>query len=168
MVFLGILLTAACFTGGCIFPAEHSITAIKQPPALSTGPQVNFGGTVLAVAFREDEILTTSPVAKERFLTGLTYLTHYARYNESLDYFDAALAIDQNFSGAWVAKAVAFHNMKRFDEAIACYDRALALTPGDAAIWHLKGITLLDYGKVEESEECYRRAAELDPRYGTR
>jgi tetratricopeptide (TPR) repeat protein len=71
--------------------------------------------------FREEEISTTSPVAKERFLTGLTYLTHYARYNESLDYFDAALAIDQNFSKTWVAKAVALHYMKRFDEAITCF-----------------------------------------------
>jgi tetratricopeptide (TPR) repeat protein len=168
MVFFSILLTAACFTGGCISPAEQSITAIKQPSALSNGPQVNFGGTALAIAFREDEISTTSPVAKERFLTGLTYLTRYAQYNESLVYFDAVLAIDQNFSEAWVAKAVALHNMKRFDEAITCYDRALALAPGDAAVWHLKGTTLHDYGKLEESEECYRRAAERDPRYGTR
>ena len=158
MVFFSVLLAAASFSGGCTFPSEHSIPAINQPPVISPGPQVNYGGTALAVAFRDDEISTTSPVAKERFQTGLTYLTQYARYNDSLDYFDTALTIDQNFSEAWVAKAVALHNMKRFDEAIKCYDRALDLAPGDAGVWHLKGTTLHDYGRVEESEECYRRA----------
>ena len=44
-------------------------------------------------------------MAKERFLTGLSYLTHYARYNKSLDYFDAALAIDQNFSKSMGSKS---------------------------------------------------------------
>ena len=50
MVFC-ILLTAACFNSGCIFPAEHSIPAINQSPALSPGSQINYGGTALAVAF---------------------------------------------------------------------------------------------------------------------
>ena len=167
MVLFCILLASAGFIGGCLSPAEHSVPSVDQSPALTPG-QVNYGGTALAVAFSDDEISTPSPVAKERFLTGLNYLTRYARYNASLDYFDAALAIDQNFTAAWVAKAVALHNMQRFDEAITCYDRALALAPGDAAVWHLKGTTLHDYAKVAESEECYRRAAELDSRFGTR
>ena len=163
--FLGILVIVAVITCGCTFQTEQ---VSSQPPSISPESRVNFGGTALAVAFQEDEISTSSPIAKERFLTGLTYLTQYGRYNESLRYFDEALLFDPGFSEAWLAKAVAFHNLQQYDEAIRCYDRALELAPGEAGTWHLKGVTLRNYGKGEESAECFRRAAELDPRYGTR
>lgn len=140
---------------------------IGPPLTISHESYVNSGGTALAIAFKADEISTTSPVAKERFLTGLSYSTQSARYHESLPFFDEALSLDQNFSEAWVAKAVALHNLKRFDEAIACYDRALEISPGNAQIWHLKGTTLHDYGKARESEECFGKSVELDPRYST-
>jgi tetratricopeptide (TPR) repeat protein len=167
LVFLGILVLFASLCGGCIVEDKNSLPR-NQSPADPTGSAVNSGGTAMAVAFKGDEISTTSPAARERFLTGLTYSTQYARYNESLKYFDEALAIDPDFSDAWVAKAVALHNMQRFEEAILCYNRALIISPGDAGIWHLKGVTLHDSGNTEESAACYRRAAELDPRYGTR
>jgi tetratricopeptide (TPR) repeat protein len=167
LVFFGILLFFTGLCGGCIVQDGNSLP-LNPSPADSRGSPVNSGGTAIAVAFKGDEISTDSPAAKERFLTGLTYSTRYARYNESLSYFDGALSIDQNFSQAWVAKAVALHNMKRYEDAITCYNRALFISPGDAGTWYLKGVTLHDSGNIEESAACYRRAAELDPRYGTR
>jgi hypothetical protein len=136
---------------------------IGPHPEIANSSYVSSGGTAIAIAFKADEISTTSPEAKELFIKGLTYSTQYARYNESLEFFDAALAIDRNFSEAWVAKGVALHNMKRYDEAIGNYDRALAINPGDAGTWHLKGITFRDWGKPEEAAACDRQAAELDP-----
>ncbi|MFA4876381.1 MAG: tetratricopeptide repeat protein [Methanoregula sp.] len=165
LLFFGILLLSAGLCAGCIFPHGNPS---GPAPADPNGSVVNYGGSALAVAFKGSEISTTSPEAEERFFTGLQYSTGQARYNESLGYFDEALAIDPDFSDAWVAKAVALHNMKRYDEAILCYNRALLISPGDAAIWHLKGVTLRDSGNPEESAACYRREAELDPRYGTR
>ena len=164
-IFFGLLLVFTCLTGGCFVQTENSMPSIAPPPTISHESYVNSGGTALAIAFKADEISTTSPEAKELFLTGLSYSTQNARYYESLPFFDEALSLDRNFSEAWVAKAVALHNMKRFDEAIDCYDRALQITPGDAAIWHLKGTTLRDYGNAGESADCFRKAAELDPRF---
>jgi len=135
-------------------------------PAALGDPSVHSGGSALAIAFKADEISTTSPDAKDLFLKGPTYSTQYARYNESLAFFDAALAIDQDFTEAWVARGVALHNMKRYDEAIKNYDKALAINPNDAGTWSVKAITLRDWGKPEVAAECYRRAAEIDPRYG--
>ena len=83
----------------------------------------------MAIAFKIDEISTSSPEAKDMFIKGLTYSTQYAQYNESLSYFDAALVIDPGFIEAWVAKGVALHNLKRYDEAIKNYDKALAINP---------------------------------------
>ncbi len=166
LIVFGILLIAIAITGGCIFQTENPVPLINPPPSISIEPDVHTGGTALAIAFKGDEISTKSPEAKERFIKGLTYMGQYARYNESLEYFDVALAIDQNFSEAWLAKAVAYHNMKQYDDAIRCYDKALELSPGDAGTWSLKAVTLRDSGKVNESAECFRRANELDPRYG--
>jgi tetratricopeptide (TPR) repeat protein len=168
MVFTSILLILTSLISGCIFQTENSLPAVSQAPPISTGSSVNFGGTVIAIAFKADEISTSFPEAKEQFLKGLTYLSQYGRYNESLIYFDKAIDIDQHFYEAWVAKGVAFHNMKLYNESITCYDKALDLNPRNAEIWHLKGVTFNDWGKTDEAAESNRRAAEFDPRYETR
>jgi tetratricopeptide (TPR) repeat protein len=167
VIFPGIFLILTCLAGGCMLQTENPLPVISPQPGISSESYGNSGGTALAVAFKTDQISTKSPQAKERFLNGLSLSTRYARYNESLEYFEEALAIDPGFSEAWVAKAVALHNMKRYAEAIGCYDTALELAPRDAGTWHLKGVTLHDYGMPEESADCYRKAAEIDPSYRT-
>jgi hypothetical protein len=165
MIFFSIICVSLIMTAGCISQIANPLPMTSPPPPIYGDQQMNYSGSTLAIAFRSDEISTTSPEAKELFTKGLTYSTQYARYNESLGYFDAALAIDQNFTEAWVAKGVALHNMARYDEAIENYNKALTLSPSDAGIWHIKGITLKDSGKPEEAKACNRRAAEIDPRY---
>jgi tetratricopeptide (TPR) repeat protein len=168
MIFISSLFVSLILTAGCISQTANPLPMASLPSPTSGEPQIHYGGSALAIAFRSDEISTSSPEAKELFIKGLTYSTQYARYNDSLAFFDAALAIDRNFSEAWVAKGVALHNMKRYDEAIENYDKALTFSPTDAGIWHVKGITLREWGKPEEAKECNRRAAEIDPRYGSR
>ncbi len=138
---------------------------IGPPPTIADTSFVNSDGTSIAIAFKSDEITTTSPEAKDLFFKGLTYSTQYARYNDSLEFFDKALALDQNFTAAWVAKGVALHNMKRYDEAINCYDEAFEINPEDAGIWSVKCITLRDSGKSAGVGECNPMAGEQNPGY---
>ena len=159
VVFLSILFVFLIMVAGCV-----SQTTNPLPPAPGN-PSVQSGGSALAIAFKTDEISTTSPEAKEQFIKGLTYSTQYARYNDSLAFFDAALALDRNFSQAWIAKGVALHNMKRYDEAIDSYDMALVINPGDAGTWSVKCITLRDSGKTTETAECNQRAGENNAGY---
>jgi Flp pilus assembly protein TadD len=168
MIFTSILFVSLILISGCVSQTVNPLPMTGPQPPAPGDSSVHSGGTAIAIAFKTDEISTTYPEAKELFLKGLTYSTQYARYNDSLAFFDAALAIDRNFSEAWVAKGVALHNMKRYDEAIENYDKALTFSPTDAGIWHVKGITLREWGKPEEAKECNRRAAEIDPRYGSR
>lgn len=165
MVFISILSIALLLISGCVSQTTNPPPITGPQPPAPGDPSVYSGGSALAIAFKADEISTTSPEAKEMFLKGLTYSTQYARYNESLAFFGAALSINQNFTEAWVARGVALHNMKRYDEAVKNYDRALALRPRDAGTWSVKAIALRDWGKLGESAECNRRAGELDPRY---
>jgi len=159
-----LVLLFIFFTTGCLslagFPADQSDLTSSG----AGGSLVGSGGSAIAIAVNQNDI-TTSPEAKELFMKGLTLSTQQARYNASLEYFDRALALDQNFTAAWYAKGVALHNMKQYDEAILCYDRALAIDPGDAGAWSLKATTLRDMGRLNESAECFRKAHELDPRY---
>ena len=157
-----ILLVLAAVVGGCTTGTGNSATLTDQPDTIAP---VSYGGRAIAIAVDVDEITTRSPEAKQFFLTGLTSSTEYARYNESLKYFDAAIAIDRNFTEAWYAKGVALHNLKRYDEAVLCYDKALALDPQNAAVWSLKAAAFTDSGRQDEAAECYRRAAAIDSRY---
>lgn len=147
---------------GCISQTVSPLSMTDPPPTVPNDSFVYSGGSGLPIAFRTDEISTTSPEAKEQFLKGLTYSTQYARYNDSLAFFDAALALDRNFSEAWTAKGVALHNLKRYDEAIASYDMALAINTGDEGTWSVKCITIRDSGKTAKAEECNQRAGRYD------
>lgn len=169
MTVIIILFVVSCFTCGCISTTISPPPLSGPPPVIPGGPVTDYGGSAIAISFKNDEISTSSPEAKELFTRGLANLTQYGQYNESLHYFDAALAIDPDFTEAWIAKGVALHNLKRYDAAIACYNKSLEiLDPPDAGTWHLKGMAFRDWGKYEEAAECNRRAAELDPRYGNR
>jgi tetratricopeptide (TPR) repeat protein len=159
------VLVLSCLLGGCIAGSGTSPVAPVPMPGDPLDPLAHTGGTGLVIAFGGDNFSTSSPEALELFKKGLTSATQYARYSEGLGYYDKALAIDRNFSEAWVAKGVALNNLGRYNEAIDSFDRSLALDPGNAAAWHLKSVTLMNAGRVEEVALCRQRAAELDPRY---
>ena len=162
---ISVLFVSLIIATGCISQDASPSPVTSPPSGAPAGSFVPPGGSSIAIAFKTDEISTTSPEAKEQFIKGLTYSTQYARYNESLVFFDAALAIDQNFSEAWIAKGVALHNMKRYDEAIKNYDMALEIDPDDAGVWSVRAMTFMDWGKTAEAAESSRKAAELDPGY---
>jgi len=165
MIFAATILVFVLAAAGCIAMTGNPVPVASPPPSAPKGTPVSFGGSAIAIGFKADEISTSSPEAKALFIKGLTALSQYAQYNESLAYFDQAIAIDRTFSEAWVAKGVALHNLKRYADAEGCYDRALAINPQDAGTWHLRGMAFRDEGWPEEAAECDRKAAELDPRY---
>jgi hypothetical protein len=104
VLVISIFLVVTCLTGGCV---SHTINPQPLPgplPAAPGEPVTNYGGTGIVISFKGDEISTSYTEAKDLFIKGLTNLTQYGQYNESLHYFDAALAIDRNFTEAWDSK----------------------------------------------------------------
>jgi tetratricopeptide (TPR) repeat protein len=151
MVWISIFLVLVLLASGCT-----SRTGDQTVPP-GTGPDSTYTGSGgrIALAVSTDGISTSFPEARELFIKGLAASTQYARYNESLEYFDQALRIDQNFSEAWYAKGVALHNMKRYDEAIHCYNRALAIDPGNAAVLSLKKAAQVDWERRNASAKGF-------------
>ena len=154
LFFMGIFLVLLLLTSGCIRGTGEK-TVPRPPPPPGTGPDGAYAGSGerIALAVSTDGISTSSPEARELFFKGLTASTQYARYNESLDYFDRALVQDQNFSEAWYAKGVALHNMMRYDEAIYCYTRALAIDPENGAVKSLKEAAQAGLARRNTSEK---------------
>ena len=157
LFFMGIFLVLLLLTSGCIRGTGDQIVP-RPPPPPGTGPDGVYAGSGerIALAVSTDGISTSSPEARELFFKGLTASTQYARYNESLDYFDRALVLDQNFSEAWYAKGVALHNMMRYDEAIYCYTRALAIDPENGAVQSLKEAARAGLVRQNTSEKTVR------------
>ncbi len=155
MVWISIFLVLVLLASGCMGGTGDQTVL---PPPQGTGPDsaYTWSGRSIALAFSTDGISTSSPQAREWFFKGLAASTQYARYNESLDYFDQALRIDQNFSEAWYAKGVALHNMMRYDEAIQCYNRALAIDPGNAAVLSLKKAAQVDWERRNASVKGFQ------------
>jgi tetratricopeptide (TPR) repeat protein len=148
--FMGIFLALVLLTSGC---TGRTGDQTPPPPPPGTGPDsaYTWSGRSIALAVSTDGISTASPEARELFIKGLTASSQYARYNESLEYFDHALMLDQNFTEAWYARGVVLHNMMRYDEAIQCYTRALAIDPGNAVVVSLKKAAQADWERRNES-----------------
>ncbi|MFA5221997.1 MAG: DUF3821 domain-containing protein, partial [Methanoregula sp.] len=164
--FFCILTVMMAVASGCIAGTGNPSLSRGLPDTAPTGSFVMSGGTSIAISVKADEITTPYPEAKEWFLKGLTASTQYARYNESLEYFDNALTIDPGFAEAWYAKGVALHNLKRYDEAILCYDRALAIDPSNTFVMDLKAMAQKDKSRLAEAPACSRGTAGLDPGCG--
>ena len=154
---ISIFLVLVLLVSGCIGGTGDQTV---PPPPPGTGPNSAFVGSGgrRALAVSTGGISTSSPEARDLFVKGLTASTQYARYNESLDYFDQALRIDPNFTEVWYAKGVALHNMMRYDEAMQCYKRALAIDPGNAVVVSLKEAAQVDWDRQNVSGKAVSKS----------
>jgi tetratricopeptide (TPR) repeat protein len=99
----------------------------------------------------------------DRLLTVGWTLDDYGKTDQALEYFDKALAIDQNDADSIYAKAYALKTLKMYEQAIPYYDRALAIDPKDADSLYGKGHALEGLGKSDEAITYYDRALAIDP-----
>jgi len=91
---------------------------------------------------------------KPDFLTpynkGLALL-NLGKYNESIGYFDKALAINPKYVGSLDSKGAALFNLGKYNESIAYFDKALAINPKYVVSLYNKGAVLNKLGKYNES-----------------
>jgi len=60
------------------------------------------------------------------------------RYQEAIQCYDKALAIDPKNTGAWNNKGLALTKSGCYQEAHECFDKSLAIMPGNNSAQHLK------------------------------
>ena len=84
------------------------------------------------------------------------------KYNEAIEYYNKAIAIEPNYYNAWYNKGLCLHKLQRYNEAIEAYDKAIEINPDSPAVWVEKGKSLSWLGKYNGSIACYDKVIELD------
>lgn len=78
------------------------------------------------------------------------------RWQDSLRYFEASLALDPLNAAALAEWGLTLMGMRQFEAALLMFDRALDLTPGDAQLLGRKASAYLALGRLAEAEACLR------------
>ena len=89
-------------------------------------------------------------------------ITLTGRFEDAVQCYDRALAIDDRETMVWLNKGATLRQLGRFDQAVYCLDRARILDPGDAELWINRGLCLEDLGRLEDALQCYDRTLALD------
>ncbi|MGB3135987.1 MAG: tetratricopeptide repeat protein [Nodosilinea sp.] len=85
------------------------------------------------------------------------------QFDQALDTFDQALALDGSYCTAWNNRANALCGLNRQAEALAAYDKAVALNAQYHQAWFNRGKLLTDMGAYGNAVESYNRAIALKP-----
>ena len=84
-------------------------------------------------------------------------------YTAAMEYVDAALAIDGNFTLAWVTKAGISSAQGDYAGALAAAEQATALNPDQTEAWVVSADALVNLGRYDEAVAAADRAITLDP-----
>ncbi len=80
------------------------------------------------------------------------------QYNEAIEYFDKALAIDPNNKNSWFYKGISFFKIDKFEASIQSYQKVLEIDPNNKEVWFYKGMSFFRLEKYKKSIECYNNA----------
>lgn len=85
------------------------------------------------------------------------------QFDEALEAFDRAIALDANFYPAWYGRAQALYVLGKYRDALIAYDRVLQFQPSLAIVWRNKGVVLALARQPEEALAAFDRALKLKP-----
>ncbi len=84
-------------------------------------------------------------------------------YTVAMTYVDEALAIDGNFTLAWVTKAGISSAQGDYTGALAAAEKATTLNANQTEAWVVSADALLNLGRYEEAVEAAETAITLNP-----
>jgi superkiller protein 3 len=98
------------------------------------------------------------------FLKGYA-IYQMGKYEESLQFFDQALALNPRLHEALTYKGLIYSGFGRHSEALVQYDRALALNPKYGNAWYVKGLTLAILERYDEAIGAYEQVLVIEPKH---
>jgi tetratricopeptide (TPR) repeat protein len=93
-------------------------------------------------------------------------LSSQGRFEEAIQCYDQALAINPNDKEGWDGKGDALDDLGKHEEAIICYDYVLRIHPNDST-WAMKGIVLNKINRHQEASICFDKALAMNPQNTT-
>jgi tetratricopeptide (TPR) repeat protein len=107
---------------------------------------------------KPDDVIDARSVALTRQAQALAA---QARYQESTDFYESALAVDPRNREAYIGLARAAQGLKLPGKAIKFYFEALKLEPNDVAALAGQGEALVQRGAVERAKQNLERIKKL-------
>ena len=92
-------------------------------------------------------------------------LNDLGKYQEAIEYYDKALAINPTYLQALHNKGLALFNQGKYQEAIEWFDKALKVNPNYKYALNGKGSALNGLGNYQEANEWLDKALIVDPNY---
>ena len=114
--------------------------------------------TILAQNETKSPLSATTHLNSEGFA-----LLKSGKYNESLAYFDKALAINPNSFNALDNKATVLLRVGKYNESLPYFDKALAINPNFIYALVGKGIALVKVGNYNDSLTYFDKALAINP-----
>ena len=85
------------------------------------------------------------------------------KYTEAVASYDKAIAIDPNYTTAWINRGVALGNLGQYSDEIASYDKAIAIDPNNTDVWNNRGSAQGEHGQYTEAIASFEKAIAIDP-----
>jgi len=106
-------------------------------------------------------ITSCQPSAEDLFEAGVAALEKQ-EYQQSIEYFDRVVEIEENNPTAWNARGVAFFEMEAWDEAIDSFSRSIDLDSANYKPYFNRGNALMEKDSFKEALYDYNMANGLD------
>ncbi len=84
---------------------------------------------------------------------------------QAIHYFDRAIAVQPNDSGAHCNRGLALKQLRQLDAALVCFDRAIALDANSAIAHYSRAETLRDFKRTDEALASYDAAVTINPEF---
>ena len=94
-------------------------------------------------------------------------LLNAKHYQEAVEHYDQALAVEPNPYNAW-NRGIALHQIERYDEALKSYEQALQDKQDEPNIWLNQGFTLAHLRRDKAAIVSYEKALQLKQANGDR
>lgn len=80
----------------------------------------------------------------------MSYLEQ-GKVEKSIEFFNNALNMDNNYASAWNDKGVALMELGKYEEAAKSFEEVIRVEPGDNMAWYNRGYVLLILGEYTEA-----------------
>ena len=90
-------------------------------------------------------------------------LVNLGKYQEAIEWFDKALAIEPNNVKALTGKGAALGLEGKYQESMDCFDKTLTIDPYHINALNGKGLLLFILHKYEEAIECFDKVLAIEP-----
>jgi tetratricopeptide (TPR) repeat protein len=86
----------------------------------------------------------------------------YGNDRAAINYFQKAISLNPNLSGAYFEQGISYGQLGEFDKAVALVNKALEMEPQNGLYLYGRGRVYLLAGKQDRAMKDFKTAAELD------